>query len=80
MKNITLPIIKAAQAYDPDAIRCIFNYFDSYIQRQCLMRYEDNQGNLHVHMDEDLRYQAEIGLYSAIFKFQFQAPPEDFSM
>ena len=80
MKHISTSMIQAAQNCDPDAVRQIFNYFSPFIRRQCFMNYEDTQGNLHSHIDEDLRYQAEIGLYSAIFKFQFREPPENFVM
>jgi len=80
MNNVSIDIIQAAQAYDPDAVRTIFDHFEPYIRQQCQMRYEDDYGNLHTHTDEDLRYQAEIGLYAAIFRFQFQVPPDDFSM
>lgn len=80
MNNIPTNIIKAAQECDPDAVRYIFSHFEPFIKQQCQIRYEDDFGNIRTHMDEDLRYQAEIGLYSAIFRFQFKEPPDDFSM
>lgn len=36
-------------------------------------------GRTHSFVDEDLRYQAEIALFAAIFKFQFKEPPDGFT-
>lgn len=79
MKYVPFAIIKSAQKYDPEAVNHILKHFEGYIASQCLMHYEDDYGHIHSYVDEDLRYQGEIGLYSAIFKFCIHEPPDDFS-
>lgn len=78
MKRVPFAIIKAAQEYDPEAVSYILKHFEGYIASQCLMNYEDDFGRVRSYVDEDLRYQGEIGLYAAIFKFCIQEPPDDF--
>lgn len=78
MKLVPFSTIKAAQACDVDAVNCICKHFEGYIASRCLIRYEDEWGRVRSYVDEDLRYLAEISLYSAIFKFAIREPPEGF--
>ena len=43
-----------------------------------LKSYTDSDGKETSYVDEDLRYLGERALLSAIFKFQFRNPPDDF--
>lgn len=78
MRRLPLNIIQAAHDCDPEAVSHVFKHFEGFIARQCLCTYEDDFGRIHTYIDEDLRYDAEIGLYAAIFKFRLREPPEDF--
>ena len=78
MKTVPFAIIQAAKEYDPEAVNYIRKHFEGYIASQCLTTVEDALGRIRSSVDEDLRYQAEIGLFAAIFKFRFKKPPEDF--
>ena len=80
MRRLPLEIIQAARDCDSDAVNRIFKHFEGFIISQCLCTYEDEQGRVHSYIDEDLRYDAEIGLYAAIFKFQLREPPDDFTL
>jgi len=78
VKTVPFAIIQAAKEYDPEAVNYIRKHFGGYIASQCLTTIEDALGRVRSCVDEDLRYQAEIGLFAAIFKFRFKEPPEDF--
>lgn len=80
MKLIPFSVISEAQACDSEAVRCILCHFEGYIASQSLVQYQDKIGNILMCVDEDFRYQGEISLYSAIFRFRYRTPPEDFSM
>lgn len=78
MKTVPFAIIQAAKECDPEAVDYIKKHFEGYIASQCLTTVEDELGRIRTCVDEDLRYQAEIGLFAAIFKFRFKEPPADF--
>ena len=78
MKRIPFSVIEAAKKNDSEAVEYIKRHFEPYIASRCLQSYEEEDGQLHSYVDEDLRYLAEIALYAAIFRFQFTDPPEDF--
>ena len=78
MKRVPFSIIKAAKDFDAEAVEIVFRHFEGYIANQCICYYTDKQGNTQPYVDEDLRYQAEIALFSAIAGFQFREPPNDF--
>lgn len=80
MKRVPIEIIEAARNCDTEAVNYIVRHFEGFIASQCLCTYEDGYGHIHSYVDEDLHCDAEIGLYAAIFKFQFRDPPEDFSV
>lgn len=78
MKELSYSVIEAAKEGDSDAITQIFKHFEGYIASRCRVTYEDGSGRTYSYVDDDLRYQAEIALYSAIIKFRFKEPPESF--
>lgn len=78
MKYIPYEIIKAAQNYDSEAIAYILKHFEGFIAAESKTKYESGDGQIKTYTDDDLRYLGQIGLYSAIFRFQFREPPEDF--
>lgn len=80
MNRIPFSIIEAAKKSDAEAIDFIRRHFEKYIASQCLINCSDEYGNTHSYVDEDLRYQAEAALLSAIFSFQFKEPPTEFSI
>ena len=79
MKTVPFAIIKAAKECDAEAVDYIRKHFEGYIASQCLTTFEDELGRTHSFVDEDLRYQAEIALFAALFKFQFREPPDGFT-
>lgn len=79
MREVPFTIIKAAQNCDSEAVSFIDRHFEGFIASQSLIRYEDEECHLHTYVDEDLRYAGQVGLYSAIFKFQFKEPPNEFA-
>ena len=68
MKRVPFNIIQAAKRFDAEGL----------IVSRCLCRYDDEYGNTHFHVDDDLYYQAKIALFRAIDNFQFKKPPDDF--
>lgn len=78
MKRIPFPIIQEAKNFDTEAVEFIFHHFKGYIAKQSLSRYKDEYGSTYSFVDDDLRYQAEIALFSAIAGFRFRDPPDDF--
>lgn len=78
MKRVPFSIIQAAKASDTEAVDFIRRHFESYIASQCLTSCTDEYGNTHSFIDDDLRYQAETAMLSAIFSFRFREPPDNF--
>lgn len=78
MKTVPFAIIQAAKECDPEAVDYIRKHFEGYIASRCLTAVEDELGRVRSFVDEDLRYHAEISLFSAIFKFRFKEPPDNF--
>lgn len=78
MKQVPFAIIKAAKTYDPEAVTFILRHFEGYIASKCLTTYTDEQMKQHPIVDDDLYYRAQLALFSAIAKFEFRDPPEDF--
>ena len=80
MKYIPYELIAAAQNYDSEAIEYILKHFEGFIAEESKERYESEGGRTHFYLDDDLRYLGQLGLYAAIFRFQFRDPPEDFAI
>ena len=80
MRIVPFPIIVAAKESDIEAITFIRRHFEGYIASRCRNTYMDQYGSSKPFVDHELRYHAEIAMLSAIFSFQFRAPPEDFSI
>lgn len=78
MKRVPFDIIRTAKDFDPEAVMFIFRHFEGYIASRCMSTYMDNWDKKHPIVDDDLYYKAEIALFAAISKFEFQDPPEDF--
>lgn len=78
MRSVPFSIIKAAKESDTEAVAFIRRHFDGYIASQCLCYCMDEYGNMRSFVDDDLRYQAETAMLSAIFTFHFKEPPDDF--
>lgn len=78
MKYIPAPVIRAAQAYDNEAVGFVLRHFEGYITSRCLSSYTDEDGNEHTLVDDDLHYQAIRALLSALGTFKFREPPENF--
>lgn len=78
MKYVPAPLIRAAQNFDNEAVDFVLLHFEGYIVNRCLSAYTDKYGNEHKFLDDDLQYQARKALLSAIGKFKFVDPPEDF--
>ncbi len=78
MKRVPFSIIKAAKESDAEAVDFIRRHFEGYIASQCLCHCTDEYGNIRSFVDDDLRYLAEAAMLSAIFKFRFREPPDDF--
>ena len=78
MKRVPFPVIQAAKKFDAEAVEFIFRHFEGFIASQCLTDYTDEKGDRRSYVDDDLRYQAEIALFSAIAGFQFREPPDEF--
>lgn len=79
MREVPFAIIKAVQNCDSEAVSFIDRHFEGFIASQSLIRYEDEDNRPCTYVDEDLRYAGQVGLYAAIFKFQFKEPPSDFA-
>ena len=47
MKYIPAPVIRAAQAYDNEAVGFVLRHFEGYITSRCLSSYTDEDGNEH---------------------------------
>ncbi len=73
-KTVPFSIIKAAQAEDAEAVAYIRRHFQGYIASKCLVSSEDEFGNTHRALDDELVYLAESALLAAIFKFRFLDP------
>ena len=80
MKRVPFAIIQSAKAFDPEAVMFILQHFEGYIASQCMRTYMDNYDKSHPIVDDDLYYKAEISLFAAIAKFEFQDPPEVFAI
>ncbi len=78
MKRVPFSVIQAAKRFDAEAVCLVFQHFEGFIASQCLCYYNDKYGNACSYVDDDLHYQAEIALFSAIASFQFKEPPDDF--
>ena len=78
MKRVPFAIIQTAKTFDPEAVMFILRHFEGYIASRCLSTYTDSHNKNHPIVDDDLYYKAEISLFAAIAKFEFQNPPEDF--
>ena len=78
MKQVPFAIIQTAKSFDPEAVMFILQHFEGYIASRCLSTYIDRCDKTHPIVDDDLFYKAEIAIFSAIAKFEFQDPPEDF--
>ncbi|MEH2935648.1 helix-turn-helix domain-containing protein [Hominisplanchenecus murintestinalis] len=78
MKRVPFNIIQAAKRFDAEAVQFVLQHFEGFIVSRCLCRYDDEYGNTHFHVDDDLYYQAKIALFRAIDSFQFKKPPDDF--
>ena len=79
MNRVPFPIIQEAKKYDIEAIEFVFRHFEGYIANRSLSIHRDEYGNTCSFVDDDLRYQAEIALFSAIAGFRFREPPDDFA-
>ena len=75
MRRVPFSIIAAAKTFDPEAVDVVFRHF---IASQCLIDCTDEYGNTRSIVDDDLYYQAQIALFRAIDRFQFQEPPDSF--
>lgn len=78
MRRIPFAVIQAAKRFDAEAVQFVLQHFEGFIVSRCLCCYDDKYGNACSYVDDDLYYQAEIALFSAIANFQFQKPPDDF--
>lgn len=78
MKRVPFAIIQSAKTFEPEAVMFILQHFEGYIASRCMSTYMDNYNKSHPIVDDDLYYKAEIALFAAIAKFEFQDPPEDF--
>ena len=76
MKRVPFPVIQAAKNFDPEAVKYVFHHFEGFIASQCLTDCAGEFGTQSV-VDDDLYYQAQIALFRAIGRFQFQEPPDD---
>lgn len=79
MKHVPYAVIQEAKKYDIEAVGIVFRHFEGYIAKRSLSIYKDEYGNTYSFVDNDLRYQAEIALFSAIAGFRFREPPDDFA-
>ena len=79
MNRVPFLIIQEAKKYDTEAVEFVFRHFEGYIAKRSLSIYKDEYGNTYSFVDDDLRYQAEIALFSAIAGFRFREPPDDFA-
>lgn len=78
MTYIPYCVIEAAKKHDVEAADMILRHFESYMLYESLNECEDEFGNIHSCVDDDFYYQARNALLSAIFRFQFRKPPDDF--
>lgn len=78
MKRVPFPIIQAAKEFDPEAVEFVFRHFEGLIASLSKIVCTDEYGNVYYQVDDDLRYQAEIALFSAISGFRYREPPDDF--
>ena len=77
MERVPFQIIKAAKEYDSEAVEFVFRHFAGYIESKCTVTYTDEQGHICSVINEDLRYQAELSLLSAIKNFSLREPKGD---
>lgn len=80
MKRVSFHTIFAAKKSDIDAIKTIVQHFNRYIILRCLTHRTGTDGHDHVIIDIDLWDQAVSNLLSAIFRFHFVEPPDNFSL
>lgn len=78
MTYIPYCVIEAAKQHDVEAADVILRHYEGYMLYKSLNEYEDELGNIHSCVDDDLYYQARGALLSAIFSFRFREPPDDF--
>ncbi len=74
MKKISYAIIKAAKEGDNTAIEYILNHYDGYIQKRSICEYQDESGNTHSFVDDDLYNAGRSAVLNAIMAFQFIEP------
>ena len=79
MKTVPFEKLEKAKENDAEAAEWIRAFFGGYIADRSLKSYTDSDGKETSYVDEDLRYLGERALLSAIFKFQFRNPPDDFN-
>ena len=79
MKRVPFATINTAKESDADAIKWIVRYFRRYMILRCLTHHIGADGHDHVIIDADLWDQAVSNLLSAIFRFHFKEPPDNFS-
>ena len=80
MKRVPFAMIQTAKTFDPEAVMFILRHFEGYMASRCLTTYTDSDSKSHPIVDDDLYYKAEIALFAAIARFEFQEPPENFTI
>ena len=78
MKLVPFAVIQEAKKFDTEAVEFVFRHFAGFIASKCQRHYTDEYGKERSYVDDDLRYLAEAAMLSAIFKFRFREPPDDF--
>lgn len=66
---IPYPVIAAAVRGDPEAVNRVLDHYSGYIAVLSMRRQWDDDGNLRLDVDEDIRRRLETRLIMAILDF-----------
>lgn len=69
-------VIEAAVHGDTSAIRAILKHYDGYIRALAMSRYYDDNGVLHMAVDDEIRKMLEIKLISKMLDFKLIKEPD----
>ncbi len=63
---LSLAVIHAAQAGDPEAVECVLRYYEGYINKLCTRTLYDDFGEPHTGVDEYMKRRLENKLIRTI--------------
>lgn len=69
-ERVPFEVIVSATEGDPEAIATVMNFYDGYISKLCLRKLYDEQGNVYMVVDADLKNRVQTAFLDMILNFK----------